>query len=108
MFTRVYGAVNGVVELHTSPENIKEAIEWARLAKKEIAGQLNGNSMIEVFEDPEEALDAMDTLPSWKPHSLSEKVALMDEPTLVTQARRILVGGLRHLTPRGAPPVSSP
>ena len=110
MFTRVYGVVKGVVELHTTPENIKEAIEWARLAKKEIAGQLNGTSMIEVFEDPEEALDAMESLPSWKPHSLSEKVALMEEPTLVTQPRRrreiVSIGYEKTNQKKKAPPTA--
>ena len=44
--------------------------------------------MVEVFDDPEEALDAMETLPPWKPHSLSDKVALMEEPTQAMQQRR--------------------
>ena len=89
MFTRVYGAVQGVVELHTDKDNIKEAIEWTRLAKKEIAGQLNEASMHEVFEDTEAALDAMESMPAWKPHSLSARVEMMEEPSeTVQQARR--------------------
>ena len=88
MFTRVYGAVGGVVELHTQKNNIKEATEWARLATKEIAGQLNGEGLTAVFTYPEEALDAMESLPAWKPHSLSARVEIMPEPTEMTPKPR--------------------
>ncbi|WP_317201739.1 hypothetical protein [Janthinobacterium sp.] len=89
MFTRVYGAVDGIVELHAHKDNIKEATEWARLAKREIAEQLNTIGMTEVFIYPEEALDAMESLPAWKPHSLSARIDLMAEPTtIIPQTRR--------------------
>lgn len=36
--------------------------------------------MSEVFTNPEDALDAMETLPAWKPLSLSAEVELLAEP----------------------------
>ena len=88
MFTRVYGAVDGVVELHAHKNNIKEATDWARLATKEIAGQLNAEGLTAVFTYPEEALDAMESLPAWKPHALSARVEIMPEPTNTIQQPR--------------------
>ena len=88
MFTRVYGAVNGVVELHTTKESFKEATDWARLAIREIGRQTDEAGMYEIFLNPEEALDAMESLPAWKPHSLSARVELLAEPSATTQPTR--------------------
>ena len=88
MFTRVYPAENGVVELHAKKENIKEATDWARLAMREIAAQTDEVGMTEIFNYPEEALDAMETMPAWKPHSLSAKVDLLPDPCITAQQRR--------------------
>ena len=88
MFTRVYGAVNGVVELHSTKDNIKEATDWARLANSEIGRLTNEEGMHAVFMHPEEALDAMESLPAWKPHSLSARIELLAEPAELTQTPR--------------------
>lgn len=88
MFTRVYSAVNGVVELHVKKENIKEATDWARLATSEIASELNDHSMIEVFINPHEAMESIGDNPEWKPHSLGAKIDKLAEPTATTIPRQ--------------------
>ena len=95
MFTRVYCAVGGVVELHVHKESFKEAIEWVRLATSEIALQLSEDKMGEVFLDPKTAQETIATNPEWKPHSLSAIVDTFPEPTTTPQSsrrRRAIVG----------------
>ena len=88
MFTRVYHAVEGVVELHVNKGNIKETTEWARLATSEIAMQLSDDRMEEVFLDPKAAFDTIATNPEWKPHSLSAIIDMFPEPTTTTLGTR--------------------
>ena len=88
MFTRVYSATDGHVELHVQKHNFKEANDWARLATSQVAGQLNDESIAKVFIDPDEAMCAYSIAPDWKPHSLAAKVAALAEPQIVQQQRR--------------------
>ena len=87
MFTRVYSAIDGHVELHVQKHNFKEANDWARLATSQVAGQLNDESIAKVFIDPDEAMCAYSIAPEWKPHSLAAKVAALAEPQIVNQQR---------------------
>ena len=88
MFTRVYSATNGTVELHAHKKNFKEATDWARLAVSQVAGQLNDASIDKVFVNPDEAMYEYSSAPEWKPHSLAAKVEALAEPQIVNQTRR--------------------
>ena len=88
MFTRVYEATGGSVELHTHKNTYKEATDWARLATSEIATQLNNASMKSVFWDPADADTLRATQPVWKPHTLSARVERLAEPQIIDNPRR--------------------
>ena len=88
MFTRIHEASNGLVELYVTPDNHKEAIDWARLATSEIAKELSDQSMKEVFIEPEDAYNQLALNPDWKPHTLAQRVEHLTPSESPHQARR--------------------
>jgi hypothetical protein len=88
MFARIHEASNGLVELYVTPDNHKEAIDWARLATSEIAKELSDQSMEEVFIDPEDAYNQLALNPDWKPHTLAQRVEHLTPSKSPHQARR--------------------
>ena len=88
MFSRVYEAVNGSVELHVPKENLKEATDWARLAVSVIAAELTDAGLQNIFENPQEAMDFMAIAPTWKPHTLASTINQLDEPQATTTQQR--------------------
>jgi hypothetical protein len=88
MFTRIYEARNGLVELYVKPQHHKEAIDWARLATSEIAKELSDRSMKEIFVDVEDATNQLATQPDWKPHTLSQRVEHLKPSESPQQTRR--------------------
>jgi hypothetical protein len=80
MFTRVYQAINGTVELYTTATNHKEAIDWARLSTSEIAKELNDKSMEEIFTNSKDAYDKLAVQPDWKPHTLAQRIENLITP----------------------------
>lgn len=73
-FSHVYQAQNGTVELYTPTANHKDAINWARLSTSEIAKELNGKSMEEIFINPNDVYDKLAVQPEWKPHTLVKQI----------------------------------
>jgi hypothetical protein len=89
MFSRVYQASNGTVELLTKVEYHKDAIDWARLSTSEIAKELNDESMKAVFKNVQDAMDKMAVQPDWKPHTLGNRIQSLKEPaTIKKQVKR--------------------
>jgi hypothetical protein len=88
MFTRIHEASNGLVELYVTPDNHKEAVDWARLATSEIVKELSDQSMKEVFIDPEDAYNQLALNPDWKPHTLAQRVEHLTPSGSPHQARR--------------------
>ena len=80
MFTRVYQACNGTVELYVQTVHHKEAMDWARLSTSEIAKELNDKSMEEVFLKPQDAYDKLAVQPDWKPHTLGKRIEHLVTP----------------------------
>ena len=80
MFTRVYQACNGTVELYVETAHHKEAMDWARLSTSEIAKELNDKSMEEFFLDPKDAYDKLAVQPDWKPHTLGKRIEHLVTP----------------------------
>ena len=85
MFTRVYQACNGTVELYVEAAHHKEAMDWARLSTSEIAKELNEKSMEEFFIDPQDAYDKMAVQPEWKPHTLGKRIEHLVTPDATTK-----------------------
>ena len=88
MFTRIHEAVHGLVELYTTKENYKEAIDWARLATSEIAKELNDKSMEATFINVEDAENALATQPDWTPHTLAKRIENLEPSAKTYQPRR--------------------
>jgi hypothetical protein len=80
MFTRVYQACNGTVELYVETVHHKEAMDWACLSTSEIAKELNDKSMEEVFVNPPDAYDKLGVQPDWKPHTLGKCIKHLVTP----------------------------
>jgi hypothetical protein len=90
MFSRVYQAKNGTVELYMPTANHKEAIDWAQLSTSQIAKELDEKSMQEIFVNPKYAYEKMEMQPEWKPHTLSKRIEHLVtlEPTKYQSRRR--------------------
>jgi hypothetical protein len=80
MFSRVYQAQNGSVELYSLTKNHKGAIDWARLSTSEIAKEVSDKSMKEIFLDHQDALDKMAVQPDWKPYTLAKQIEQLATP----------------------------
>ena len=80
MFSRVYQAINGTVELYTPTSNHKEALDWARVSTSDIAKELNDKSMEEIFVNPKDAYEKMAIQPDWKPHTLARRIEQLPIP----------------------------
>jgi hypothetical protein len=88
MFTRVYQAENGTVEMYVESGQHKEAMDWARLSTSEIAKELNDTSMEEVFVNPKDAYDKYAIQPEWKPHTLGKRIEQYNPPE-ITQKKYV-------------------
>ena len=89
MFSRIYQAKHGTIELYTPTMNHKEALDWARLSTSEIAKELNDKSMVEIFVNPEDAIEKLALQPDWKPHTLAKRIEhLVTSETVKYQGRR--------------------
>jgi hypothetical protein len=80
MFTRVYQAKSGTVEMYVESVHHKEAMDWARLSTSEIAKELNDKSMKEVFVNPQDAYNKLAVQPKGKPHTLGKRIERKKEP----------------------------
>jgi hypothetical protein len=72
MFTRLYQACNGTVELYVETVHHNEAMDWACPSTSKIAKALNDKSMEEVFANPQDAYDKLAVHPEWKSHTLGK------------------------------------
>jgi hypothetical protein len=89
MFSRVYQASIGTVELLTMIEYHKDAIDRARLSTSEIAKELNDESMKAVFKNVQDAMAKMAAQPDQKPHTLGNRIQYLKEPvTIKKQIKR--------------------
>ena len=88
MFTRIYKPSNGTTELLVQNKNIREALDWSRLAVSEATKLVNDQSLHEIFTDPIEAVKQASLAPEWVPHQLSKKVAEYVMPEKTIQPRR--------------------
>ena len=78
MYSRVYQASNGTVELLPQVEHQNEAIDWARLSTIEIAKELIDESMKAVFMNVQDAMNKLAVQPDWKPHTLGKRIQMLN------------------------------
>jgi hypothetical protein len=88
MFTRIYKTCNGTTELLVQTKNIREALDWSRLAVTGATKLVDDQSLHEIFCDPIEAVKQASMAPEWIPHQLSKKVAEYTMPEKTESPRR--------------------